>query len=201
MAQNRAALVRAASKLFRQRGINGVGVADIGKEAGLTHGAIYAQFPSKQVLAAEALSDALERSHERMVACVKDRSATIGDYLDFFINSHHRDNLAEGCAMAASGSEIARQGKSLSRPFARGFERMALMIEKGLKKAPFSSTARERALAIAAASIGAIIVSRAVAKADPALSEEMLTASRDVLGAVGGEFGKYGDPRTRIHFG
>jgi TetR/AcrR family transcriptional regulator, transcriptional repressor for nem operon len=188
MAQNRRALVRAASKLFRKHGINGVAVADIGKEAGLTHGAVYAQFPSKQVLAAEALSDALERSHERMAGCVKDRAATIGDYLDFFINSHHRDNIVEGCAMAASGSEIARQGKNLSRAFAHGFDRMAHTIETSLKKAPFSATARERALAVAAASIGAIIVSRGVAKADPALSEEILTASRRVLGAVGGEF-------------
>ena len=189
-AQNRRALVRAASKLFRQHGINGVSVADIGKEAGLTHGAVYTRFPTKEVLAAEAFSDALERSHERMMTRVKGSAPTIGDYLDFFITSHHRDNVADGCAMAASGSDIARHGKSLSRSFARGFDQMALTIEKGLKKGPVSPTARERALAIAAASIGAIIVSRAVAKADPALSAEVLTASRRVLGAVGGEIGK-----------
>jgi AcrR family transcriptional regulator len=54
--ENRAALVRAASRLFRERGIDGVGVAEISKKAGLTHGALYAQFPSKEALAAEAFT-------------------------------------------------------------------------------------------------------------------------------------------------
>src|SRR5579862_2427164 len=111
-AENRQALVRAASKLFREHGINGVGVADIGKAAGLTHGALYAQFPSKEALASAALADALSRSYARMVASAGDEGPTIGNYLDFFVNKKHRDNLAKGCAMAASGSEVARQGKS-----------------------------------------------------------------------------------------
>lgn len=88
--------------------------------------------------------------------------------------------------MAASGSEIARQGRSVSQSFAQGFDRMARTMEKGLQRAPIAATDRERALTIAAASIGAIIVARAVAKADPKLSDEILAASRHVLGELGG---------------
>jgi TetR/AcrR family transcriptional repressor of nem operon len=187
-AQNRRALVRAASKLFRRHGVGGVGVADIGKEAGLTHGALYAQFPSKEALAAEALTDALDQGYEQMVAFGEARNSSIGDYLDFFINERHRDELAKGkgCAMTASGSEVARQGKSVSRAFADGFDRFAGTIEAGIGDAPFSSARRDRALAIAAGSIGAIVAARAVAKASPALSQEILSAARRVLGEIGG---------------
>jgi TetR/AcrR family transcriptional repressor of nem operon len=186
-AENRAALVRAAGKLFSEHGIDGVGVAEIGQGAGLTHGALFAQFPSKDALAAEALADGLERSHARMIARSKKAAPTIGDYLDFFINKRHRDNIATGCAMAASGSEVARQNRGVSRSFAQGFDRMARAIEAVLDDTSISATARERALTLAAAEIGAIIVSRGVAKSNPSLSEEILSASRRVLGQVGGE--------------
>lgn len=186
-AENRRALVRAASKLFRQHGIDGVGVADIGKEAGLTHGALYAQFPSKDALAAEALAHALLRSHERTVAATKDDEPAIGPLLDYFITKRHRDNIATGCAIAASGSEIARQDKSVSRSLAEGFERMASLFETAVQPSLGNASARERALTIAAGEIGAMIVARGVAKSSPQLSDEILAASRRVLGEIGGE--------------
>src|SRR5260370_42546391 len=72
-AENRAALVQAAGRLFRERGINGVGVAEISKTAGLTHGALYGQFQSKDALAAEALAQGFKHAYARLVA-VKDPS-------------------------------------------------------------------------------------------------------------------------------
>lgn len=186
-AQNRRALVRAASKLFRRHGIDGVGVAEIGKEAGLTHGALYGQFDSKQSLAAAALTDALDRSYHRMIA-LADGDSPMGTYLDFFVNKAHRDDITKGCAMTASGSEIARQGKSLSRAFTDGFDRLAKTFERAMDGgAPLRSTPRERALTMAAGCIGAVIAARAVAKADPRLSDDIIVAARRVLGEVGGE--------------
>lgn len=183
--ENRRKLVHAAGRLFRQHGIGGVGVADIGKAAGLTHGAVYARFPSKQALAAEALADGTRQ----VVAVMRSRAANpaIGDYLDFSLCERSRDNLAGGCPLTATGSDVARQGKIVSRAFAEGFDELAGSIQEVLVDEAGYATARERALAIAAAEIGTLIVARAVAKADPAFSDEILAASRRVLGEVGGE--------------
>jgi TetR/AcrR family transcriptional repressor of nem operon len=183
--ENRRELVRAAGRLFRQHGINGVGVADVGKAAGLTHGAVYARFPSKQALAAEALAEGTRQ----IVALMRSSVAhpTIEDYLDFSLCKRSRDNLAGGCPLTASGSEIARQGKIVSRAFAEGFEELARAIQEVLSDDSDYATVRERALTIAAAEIGTLIIARAVARAAPRLSDEILTASRRVLGEIGGE--------------
>src|SRR5271168_5425660 len=76
-AENRTALVETSARLFRERGIDGVGVAEISKAAGLTHGALYAQFQSKQALAAEALAQGLARGHARMTTSKPDGAPTL----------------------------------------------------------------------------------------------------------------------------
>src|ERR1700693_2853290 len=93
-AENRAALVQAAGRLFRERGIDGVGVAEISKEARLTHGALYAQFPSKEALAAEAFASGLKPGLEQMTADREGRSGTLTDFLDDYLSVDHRDNMA-----------------------------------------------------------------------------------------------------------
>src|ERR1700761_1634953 len=103
VAQNREALIGAAAQLFRERGIDGVGVAEICKHAGLTHGALYAQFPSKEALAAEALAEGAARANASMAAArQKGREPTLTDHLDAYLSRQHRDHLGGGCAMAAS---------------------------------------------------------------------------------------------------
>jgi TetR/AcrR family transcriptional regulator, transcriptional repressor for nem operon len=184
-AENRRALIRAASKLFKQHGINGVGVADIGREAGLTHGALYAQFDSKEALAAEALADGMERGRARALE-IAGEDFNLSDYLDWYLGKRHRDSLTTGCSMTASGSEVARQGKKVSRAFADGFARFAERFECSLGESELDTTDRQRALAIASAAIGAVIVSRAIAKAEPKLADEILAATRLVAGQFGG---------------
>src|SRR5271167_3550999 len=98
-AENRAALIETAGRMFRERGIDGVGVAEISKAAGLTHEALYAQFPSKQALVAEALGQGLAGSDARMTASKPDGAPTLFDLLDRYLALDHRDNLAGGCAM------------------------------------------------------------------------------------------------------
>ncbi len=188
-AANRAALIRAAARLFRERGIDGVGVAEICKSAGLTHGALYAQFPSKDALAAEALAYGLDRSLARMTAPRDNHRPALTDYLDVYLSSRHRDDLADGCPMTASASEIARQDEAISAQFSDGFERTVEAVQSALEPTTTASTAaaRQRALAITAAMIGGIAAARGVYKACPDLSDEILTAVRQVLGEVGGE--------------
>ena len=186
-AKNRQALIRAASKLFREHGIDGVGVAEISKEAGLTHGALYAQFSSKEELAAEALKDGLERGFESLISRAQASPDSIASYLDTYLSKAHRDQLARGCAIAASASELARQDKATSCVLADGLQRTIAAFESALGKSPVNASQRERALAIAASEIGALVVARALAKGAPKLSEEVLSATRRVLGEIAGE--------------
>src|ERR1700751_3651450 len=99
-AQNRAALVATASRLFRERGIDGVGVAEIGKAAGLTHGALYPHFTSKEALAAEALAHGVERGHRRMIEPRDGRVPILTELLDGYLSEDKRDDVINGCAMA-----------------------------------------------------------------------------------------------------
>jgi len=189
-AENRAALVETAARLFRERGIDGVGVAEISKAAGLTHGALYAQFPSKQALVAEALAHGLARSHADMTAPKPRGAPTLSDHLDLYLSLDHRDNLADGCAMAASASEIARQDEAVSARFAEGFEQMVGAVQAALKATLLKADDRARALTIAAAMIGGVAMARAATKSRPDLSDEIMAAVRRVLGEVGGQGGE-----------
>jgi len=183
-AENRVALLQAASRLFRQRGIDGVGVAEVAKEAGLTHGALYAHFPSKDALAAAAFSHGFEGNMASFRTRVGDRRISFQEHVDGLLSTDMRDRLATGCPMAASASEIGRQGCAVSAGFAQAFEEMVTMLEGSLEDAIPASQRRRLAVAAVAAQIGAVAVSRAVAKTDMALADEVLQAVREAIGAV-----------------
>ena len=186
-AQNRAVLVETAARLFRERGIDGVGVAEIGKAAGLTHGALYAHFPSKEALAAEALEHGLQISHARMTTAHGGRLPSLGELLDSYLSEEKRDDIANGCALAASASEIGRQDEAISARYSNGFEQMAAVFEKHLHAHKVKGDQREKAIAISAALIGAISASRAVFKAQPEFANEILRAVRRTVGEIAGE--------------
>jgi TetR/AcrR family transcriptional regulator, transcriptional repressor for nem operon len=183
-AENKAALLEAASRLFRKRGVDGVGVAEIAKEAGLTHGALYAHFPSKDALAAEAFRHGFEGAMAKARARAGDRPPSFEDYLSTLLSTDMRDDFETGCPMAASASEIGRQGCAVSASFTDTFEQMAGMIEGSLADAIPASNRRRLAIAAIAAEIGAIAISRGVAKTDPALADEVLEAVRDTVCAA-----------------
>jgi TetR/AcrR family transcriptional repressor of nem operon len=184
--ENRAALVQAAGRLFRSRGIDGVGVAEISKEAGLTHGALYAHFPSKEALAAEALSHGVERGAMRLNKHIKDGAPDLAAFLDYYLAPETRDDMVNGCALAASASEMGRQEKTLSAHFAEGFLRMATAFEQQIARTRPEADARKTGLAIAAALIGGVAAARGTAKADPELSNDVLEAVRSIVNELGG---------------
>ena len=197
-AKNREALVEAAGRLFRERGIDGVGVAEISKKAGLTHGALYAQFPSKEALAAEAFAFGLKPGFEKVSADRNGRPATLTDFLDDYLSSEHRDNPATGCPMAASASEVARQDEVVCARFAEGFEQLAAVVEGGLGTHPVKAENRQRALAMIAAMIGGVAAARAVAKTNSKLSNEILRATRRIIGEVAGAERRVEGARGRV---
>lgn len=177
--------MQAAARLFRERGIDGVGIADICEAAGLTHGALYAQFPSKEALAAEAFDEAFARGFPKLAKVGGTSGRSLEAYLDFLISSRQRDNLA-GCPLTASTSEVSRKDKALSASFSKGFEKMVGTIESAVSQDLPASVRHDIALTIIAAEIGAIAVARATAKARPDLSNKVLAAARRVLAEAGG---------------
>lgn len=183
-AENREALLTAASRLFREKGIDGVGVAEVAKEAGLTHGALYAHFPSKDVLAAEAFSHGFAQRMAGAHAWAGDRHPPFEEYLGNLISTRLRDDLAAGCPLTASASEAGRQGPALSQSFAQAFEEEVAMVAAAIDEAVPQDVRRQLAVATIAAQIGAIAVARAVAKTDAALSDEVLKATRDAITAA-----------------
>ena len=183
-AENREALLQAANRLFRQRGIDGVGVAEIADEAGLTHGALYAHFPSKEALAAEAFSHGFAGNLANTKARARERDRSFEEHLGGLISTHMRDDWEAGCPMAASASEIGRQGCALSASFTNAFEQFVEMIEGSLENAIPPARKRRLAIAAVAAEIGAIATARAVAKTDSALADEVLEAVREIIWAA-----------------
>lgn len=173
-AENRQVLVQAAARLFQEKGIDGVGVAEISKAAGLTHGALYAHFPSKDALAAEAMQFSTGTAYGKMAA----QPLTLPQLIDYYLAAEQRDNLAEGCPLAAAASDMARQDPSVAAGYTSGFRQMADYIGSRL---PPGAEQRQQAIAIMAALVGGISVSRNVYKTDPQLADEVLESVRSML--------------------
>src|SRR6516162_6758367 len=109
-AENRARIVETASRLFRERGFDGVGVDAIMKQAGLTHGGFYGHFDSKDALAAEAVTRALAQGHARM-----SRFTELKTYVAAYLSEHHCADRAAGCGLAALGADTPREGRGVRR--------------------------------------------------------------------------------------
>ncbi len=173
-AENRERILDVATKLFRERGIDGIGVADLMQAAGLTHGGFYGHFKSREDLVAQACARAVQRMRRNWAGIVDQAN---GDPLEalaaHYLTAKHRDNAGRGCAVAALGSEIARQGPTVRRAFTDELKPF-LNYLSGVTQAGSSRIRRERALAAVASLVGALVVSRAVD--DPKLSDEILAA-------------------------
>lgn len=181
-AQHRRDILEAAERLFRERGFAGVGVADLMKEAGFTHGGFYNHFESKDALAAEACAAALTRATEELEATLGDgRAKAWKDFVARYASAEHRDDPAAGCTMAALAGDAARQGPEVQASFADGIERGIELLAAYLAEAQPELTraaARERAIELWSALVGAVVLARATTRGRPELSEEILAAVR-----------------------
>ncbi len=181
-AENRRQILEAAARLFREHGFAGVAVADPMKTAGFTHGGFYNHFRSKEALAAEACSTVIARSNAELAETLGQKTGKAWrQYLDRYLSVGHRDAPGSGCAVAALATDAARQGKQVQTSFAEGIENVIEILAANLPKAkPEEGPAATRARAVRLWSemVGALVLSRAVAEADPELSEELLAASR-----------------------
>lgn len=178
-AQNHRKIVTAASRLFRERGINATGVDAITEDAGLTHGAVYSQFGSKEAIAAEAMREALAGSRRlwRRVLERNGRGKAFPVIVARYLSRDHRDSTGTGCVVAALGSEIAKQPARVRDAFTAELEQ-ALDFIAGLMPRTSRSRSYEDAIAAFAIMAGALILARAVS--DERLSNRILdtTAKR-----------------------
>ena len=174
---NREKVLDVAGTLFRERGFEGIGVADIMKRAGLTHGGFYGQFASKDDLAAEATERVLKnpRWQERLTG---KPNPSFAEVVRGYLSPDHRDDPGTGCLIAALGSDTARQPRTVRRALTDGFR---VRLDAWMKLVPGRSVAarREKALVTMATLVGALVIARAVD--DPALSDEMLEATATEL--------------------
>jgi len=178
-AENCERIIDAAGALFRKKGFDGIGVADIMKAAQLTHGGFYGHFASKDDLVAQASQRAM--AHAALNWTNVTASAPKNPYaalLEHYLSPRHRDDPGHGCAFAALGGEVARCGKPVRSAFARGLEPLIEIIAKA---APGRSKSGRRRKAVAAVAelVGALMLARAVD--DPALSNEILDAAKQEL--------------------
>jgi TetR/AcrR family transcriptional repressor of nem operon len=168
-------VVEIAARRFLADGIDGVGVASLMADAGLTHGGFYAHFASKEALVKEALIAALASSP----AFAQDEAAAPLDlraYIDAYLSPAHRDKAATGCALAALAPEIARRPRATRNAFGKTARRLAERIASGL---PGGGSPDERVAAaygMFAQLMGALQLARLVLDKD--LSDELLAVGR-----------------------
>ena len=181
-AASRERILDAASRLFRERGLDGIGVADLMKSAGMTHGGFYTHFASKEDLMAKACERALAKSALRWDRLAAQPEADVLAALAAtYLSPRHRDNPGTGCAIAALGADVSRQGPGVRHAFTEGLrgliDRLARFVPGRLRTAK-----RRRALAIYASMVGGVVLARAVDDAE--LSDEILQAVAASIGAV-----------------
>jgi len=171
-AANREKILELAGTLFRERGFDGIGVADIMKRAGLTHGGFYGHFASKDDLAAEITARVLGKEGwpERLTGRA---SPSFGDVVRAYLTPRHRDDPGTGCLFAALGSDVVRQPRRVRHAFTEGL-RARVETLRTLLPGRSAAARREKALAAMAALVGGLTLSRAVD--DPKLSHEILEA-------------------------
>ena len=178
--ETHARIVRKASVRLREKGAHGVGVADLMKEAGLTHGGFYAHFDSRDDLVIEAFTHAMDRSTERWrkLAEQMPREKRFATIVNSYLTSLHRDDPGRGCAIPTLGAEIARESARTRRVFAGRLDQMIDILADQVPNLP-RKAARKRAAAAMATMIGTLVMARVAGSGD--FSDEILGAGREAL--------------------
>ena len=175
--ENRQTVIDVASRLFREHGFDGIGLKDLMKGAGLTQGAFYKQFASKEDLAAQASRRALESAATRWSAAVATKPEDpLGAVIDFYLSTGHREEKMDGCPVVALGSDAARQGAGVKASFEAGIREYLEMLGPWVGEADGGEPSG-KAKAILSMMVGAVVLSRAVN--DEQLSKQFLHAAAD----------------------
>lgn len=167
---HRAALLASATRLFRGRGVDAVTIADVSRSAGLTHGAFYGHYASKEVLAAaacrSALTDAAIRWRARAARAREQGADPVGAIIDAYLTEPHRDAPEDGCALATLGQEFARATPTLRMALADGTEALLGVLTEEIQAArpgEAGAACQDAAVAVLSVLVGGLMVARAIA--------------------------------------
>ena len=178
--ETHARIVKKASVRLREKGAHGIGVADLMKEAGLTHGGFYAHFDSREALVIEAFAYAMDRSTERWRKVAEETPADkrLATIVENYLTPVHRDDPGHGCAVPTLGAEIARESAKTRKAFAAKLEQMIEMMADQVQDVP-RKAARKRAMATLATMMGTLVLSRVAGSGE--FSDEILAAGREAV--------------------
>jgi TetR/AcrR family transcriptional repressor of nem operon len=176
-AENRAAIVRAASRMFRAHGLDGVGVAEVTRAAGLTHGGFYGHFASKDELAVEAIEAAFADGRALL-----DRLG-LADYLRAYLSRSHRDHPESGCPILAFAGSHGGRDAGLAAALARGIGLLLDGAVGALDERPGETleARTRRATGLLATAIGAQVLARTLGRDAGGLSDAVLLAAREAV--------------------
>ena len=170
--ENRQSVINAASRLFREHGFDGIGLKDLMKGAGMTQGAFYKQFASKEDLAVQASRRALESACSRWSAAAEaNPQDPLGAVMAFYLSMGHREEKMDGCPVVALGADAARQGAEVKASFEAGIRQYLEMLDRWIGEADGEDPSG-KAMAILSTMVGAVLLARAVN--DEELSKQFL---------------------------
>jgi TetR/AcrR family transcriptional repressor of nem operon len=172
--ENRETVINVASRLFREHGFDGIGLKDLMKGAGLTQGAFYKQFASKDDLAAQASRRAMANGVQRWSVVAADNpDDPLGAVIALYLSQEHRDERMNGCPVVALGPDAARQGANVKASFEAGIREYLALLDRWVGDAGTNEPSSE-AMTILSTLVGAVVLSRVVN--DEQLSKQFLLA-------------------------
>jgi TetR/AcrR family transcriptional repressor of nem operon len=178
--ETHARIVKKASVRLREKGAHGIGVADLMKDAGLTHGGFYAHFASREALVIEAFAYAMDRSTDRWRTLAEQSppEQRLAAIVESYLTPAHRDDLGHGCTVPALSAEIARESPRTRKAFAAKLEQMIDMLAEQTPDLP-RKTARKRAMASLATMMGTLVLARVAGSGE--FSDDILGAGREAV--------------------
>jgi TetR/AcrR family transcriptional repressor of nem operon len=186
--QNRERIIAAAERLFREKGVDAVGLAELMKVAGFTQGGFYNHFESKKALVSLVIGKALDEGQQRLGAAIAQSRRRGADPLirqiRWYLSTTHRDDIDCGCAIAGFAGEIPHLSKAAQASYAEGLEQAFNQIMEMLLVQDSKLTREEahaRAISLYSQMVGSVLLSRAVSVSQPALADEILRHGRSSM--------------------
>jgi TetR/AcrR family transcriptional repressor of nem operon len=182
---NRERILAAAERLFREKGVDAVGLAELMKDAGFTQGGFYNHFESKEALVSQIIGKAVDEGQQQLGAAIAQSRRRGADPLirqiRWYLSPTHRDDIDCGCAIAGFAGEIPHLSKAAQASYAEGLEQIFNQIAQLVLEQDSTLTREEahgRAISLYSHMVGSVLLSRAVSASQPALADEILKHGR-----------------------